>query len=39
MTDQMQFPENDGRHHTAKLKQMLIEVSKRHVFFCVPSEA
>lgn len=23
MTDRMQYPENDSRHHTLKLKQML----------------
>jgi hypothetical protein len=26
MPDQMEFPEGDPRHHTAKLKQMLTEV-------------
>ncbi len=26
MIDQMQFPEGDPRHHTAKLKQMLSEI-------------
>jgi len=26
MTDRMQFPEDDPRHHTAKLKQMLSDV-------------
>jgi hypothetical protein len=25
MTDQMEFPEGDPRHHTAKIKQMLTE--------------
>ncbi len=26
MIDRTQFPENDPRHHTAKLKQMLTEI-------------
>ena len=26
MTDRMQYGENDPRHHTAKLKQMLTDV-------------
>jgi hypothetical protein len=26
MIDRMQYPENDPRHHTAKLKQMLTDV-------------
>lgn len=26
MPDRMQFPEDDPRHHTAKLKQMLVDV-------------
>jgi len=26
MTDRMQYSENDPRHHTAKLKQMLTDV-------------
>jgi len=28
MTDRMQYPENDPRHHTLKLKQMLNDVAK-----------
>jgi len=28
MTDRMQYPENDPRHHTLKLKQVLNDVAK-----------
>jgi hypothetical protein len=28
MTDRMQFPESDPRHHTRKLKQMLNETAE-----------
>ena len=29
MPEQMQFPESDPRHHTAKIKQMLTETMER----------